>query len=571
MSPNGGTLDAALASIALGATAADLETDTLDFKQPSPSAKETLRVVADAAVCFANARGGEVVLGVADRASGPDAFIGVPSALTVDGIRSGIFDRTRPSLTCFVAERIEQGQRIVVVSVPQGVGPCSNTSGLATRRLGRECRPFTPDQQREVLAARGLIDWSAEPTAVGVAQLASLEIERLRQLLRRAGREDLAALDARRMLADLRLTTSENTVNRTGVLLLAPAEVLASQIPEYGYSYQYRPAAGVEATNRLRGREPLLAAIEFLIETVERRTEVEPLNLSGGVQLSLHDYPADAVRELIVNGLIHRSYETHGTVDVEHTGDQLVISSPGGFVAGVTPENILTYPSTPRNRLLTETVAVLQLAERTGQGVDRAYREMLRSGKEPPRFRSADQLVQATLVGGPGNKSFVRFVADLPDPLERDVDVLLALSVLRRKRTVDAPALAGAIQRPPADAQQVLQRMTEAHITEPTRRSAHHPFPIYRLHPDAIAGLGRALTYHRRQLDAADDKVLEHIREYGYITNRTVQRMFDVDVYRARNLLADMRARGLIAKIGEARGGPGVRYGLPDLGRSGTG
>ena len=75
-----------------------------------------------------------------------------------------------------------------------------------------------------------------------------------------------------------------------------------------------------------------------------------------------------------MNGLIHRSYETHGTVDVEHTGDQLVISSPGGFVAGVTPENILTYPSTPRNRLLTETVAVLQLAERTGQGVDRAYR-----------------------------------------------------------------------------------------------------------------------------------------------------------------------------------------------------
>lgn len=571
MSPNPGTVDAALASIALGATAADLETDTLDFKQPSPSAKETLRIVADAAVCFANARGGDVVLGVADRASGPDAFIGVPSVLTVDAIRSGIFDRTRPSLTCFVGERIEQGQRIVVVSVPQGIGPCSNTSGLATRRLGRECRPFTPDQQRAVLAARGLIDWSAGPTAVGIAELASLEIERMRQLLRRAGREDLAALDTRRMLADLRLTTSENTFNRTGVLLLAPAEVLASEIPEYGYSYQYRPAAGVEATNRLRGREPLLAAIELLIETVERRTEIEPLNLPGGVQLSLHDYPADAVRELIVNGLIHRSYETHGTVDVEHTGDQLVISSPGGFVAGVTPENILTYPSTPRNRLLTETVAVLQLAERTGQGVDRAYREMLRSGKEPPRFRSADQLVQATLVGGPGNKSFVRFVADLPDPLDRDVDVLLALSVLRRKRTVDALALAGVIQRSPADAQQVLQRMTEAHITEPTRRSAHHPFPTYRLHPDAIAGLGRALTYHRRQLDAADDKVLEHIREYGYITNRTVQRMFDVDVYRARNLLADMRSRGLIAKIGEARGGPGVRYGLPDLGRSGMG
>jgi ATP-dependent DNA helicase RecG len=449
-------------------------------------------------------------------------------------VREQVFDRTRPSLTCFVRERFEQGRRLVVVSVPQGIGPCSNAGGMATRRLGTECLPFTPDQQREVLAARGLVDWSAAPTSVRVEQLAPLEIERMRQLLRRAGRDDLAALDTGRMLADLRLTSDEASVNRAGALLLAPADVLASAIPEYGYSYQYRSVSGAEATNRLRGREPMLAAIEVLIDAVERRTEIEPLNLSGGVQLALHDYPSDAIRELVVNGFIRRSYETQGTVDVEHTGDQLTISSPGGFVAGVSPENILTYPSTPRNRLLTETVAVLQLAERTGQGVDRVYREMLRSGKEPPTFRSAVLLVQAALVGGTGNTSFVRYVADLADPLDRDVDVLLALSLLRRKRTVDALALSGVVQRSPADAQRVLQRMTDARLTEPTRRTAHRPLPSYRLHPDAVAGLGRALTYHRRQLDAADDKVLEHFREYGYITNRTVQRMFDIDVYRAR-------------------------------------
>ena len=67
---------------------------------------------------------------------------------------------------------------------------------------------------------------------------------------------------------------------------------------------------------------------------------------------------------------------------------------------GVTPQNILTYPSTPRNRLLTEAVSVLQLAERTGQGVDRAYREMLRSGKEPPTFDDSDVMVRAVLIGG---------------------------------------------------------------------------------------------------------------------------------------------------------------------------
>lgn len=556
-----GSVEAALTSIAMGLTARDLEGDELEFKQVGRDVKDALRILADAAVCFANARGGNIVLGVNDDQVGPEAFQDVPPVITVDVIRKGIFDRTRPSLTCFVVERIDHGRRLVVVSVPPGVGTCSNAAGLATRRLGRECLPFTPDQQREVLSARGLIDWSAGEIPVRTAELAPLEIERLRQLLRRAGRHELAALDTERLLTDLRLTVAGGGLTRAGALLLAPADLLADRLPEYGYSYQYRPTSGAEATNRVRGREPMLAAIELLIEAVERRTQIEPLSLPGGVQLSLSDYPVDAVRELVVNALIHRSYDTHGSVDIEHTADQLTISSPGGFVAGVTPQNILTYPSTPRNRLLTETVALLQLAERTGQGVDRAYREMLRSGKEPPAFRSADVLVQAVLQGGTGNKAFVRYVADLPDALGRDVDVLLALSALRTRRTIDALLLAQLIQRSPAEAQRILRRMSDERVAEPTRRTAHHPVPTYRLRPEAVAGLARALRYRRRQLDGADEKVLDHIREYGYVTNRTVQRMFDIDVYRARNLIADLRSRGLVSKIGDARGGPGVRYG----------
>lgn len=561
-----GTYEAALTSVAMGLRASELEGDEIEFKRVGRDTKDTLKLLADAAVCFANARGGVIVLGVADDERGPDAFHDVSPELTIDMIRKGIFDRTRPSLTCFAVDRIEHGRRLVVISVPPGVGTCSNAAGLATRRLGRECLPFTPDQQREVLAARGWIDWSAESTEVRVGDLAAIEIERMRQLLRRSGRQELAAADTDRLLADLRLASPGGRVTQCGALLMAPSEVLAEVVPGYGYSYQYRPTAGAEATNRIRGREPMLGAIELLIEAVERRSQIEPFNLPGGVQVALSDYPIDAVRELIVNAMIHRSYETHGTVDVEHTADQLTICSPGGFVAGVTPANILTYPSTPRNRLLTETVAVLQLAERTGQGVDRAYREMLRSGKEPPTFQAEEVLVRAVLEGGQGNKSFVRYVADLPDGLGRDVDVLLALSALRQRRTIDAIRLADVIQRSPAEAQRILQRMTDERVAEPTRRTAQHPTPTYRLRPEAVAGLARALRYHRRQLDGSDDKVLEHIREYGYVTNRTVQRLFDVDVYRARNLLADLRTRGLIAKIGDARGGPGVRYGPPGAG-----
>ena len=224
-------------------------------------------------------------------------------------------------------------------------------------------------------------------------------------------------------------------------------------------------------------------------------------------------------------------------------------------MAGVTPDNILTHPSTPRHRLLGEAVALLRLAERTGQGIDRAYREMLRVGKEPPQIADDGLSVRATLPGGIGNDAFVRFVQDLPGTLSGDVEVLITLALLRTATTVDATRLAQAIQRTPAEAQEVLARMNDRDIAllEPTRRTLHKPFPAYRLRNDPLAALARAVSYRRRTIDQIDEKVIEHVQEYGFVTNRTLQRLFDRDLYASRNLLNDLRDRGLLQKLGTAR------------------
>jgi ATP-dependent DNA helicase RecG len=98
-------------------------------------------------------------------------------------------------------------------------------------------------------------------------------------------------------------------------------------------------------------------------------------------------------------------------------------------------------------------------------------------------------------------------------------------------------------------------------LLEPTRRTLRRPFPSYRLRNEPLAALARAVGYRRRTIDQLDQKVIEHVREYGFVTNRTLQRLFDRDIYAARNLISDLRERGLLEKVGTARGGPGVRYG----------
>jgi len=98
-------------------------------------------------------------------------------------------------------------------------------------------------------------------------------------------------------------------------------------------------------------------------------------------------------------------------------------------------------------------------------------------------------------------------------------------------------------------------------LLEPTRRTLRRPFPSYRLRDAALAALARAVSYRRRTIDQIDEKVIEHVKEYGFVTNRTLQRLFDRDIYAARNLLTDLQDRGILEKLGTARGGPGVKYG----------
>lgn len=473
----------------------------------------------------------------------------------------GIFDRTRPSLSVPIEERVEDGVRLLVITVPRGATFYANAKGTATRRVGKQCQPFPPQEQKQALASRGLYDWSAESSGCDMNSIDPDEMARLRRLLRVAGRDDAAKADDISLLRDLRLTVRDKITN-AGLLLIGWESAIQRSIASYGYAYQYRPTPGSEASSRLRGAKPILIAVERLLDAIETRRSVHPINTAGGVQLQLYDYPSSALRELVVNALVHRDYQTEGSVELEHSPEQLTVSSPGGLVFGVTPENILTHPSTPRNRLLLETVTVLQVAERTGQGVDRVYREVLRLGKPPPDFRDDGMRVDVALRGGIGNESFARFVNIELDPIQGgDLEVLLGLSALRGKKTLSAEGLAPKIQRSTSEAQTVLERMAHAGLIEPSRRSARRSFPTYSLTASSLAGMGRAVTYHRRGADEVDQKVAQHVIEYGHITNQTLRRLFDLNVYQARDLLKDMQMRALLSKIDDKTAGPGVRYG----------
>lgn len=65
----------------------------------------------------------------------------------------------------------------------------------------------------------------------------------------------------------------------------------------------------------------------------------------------------------------------------------MIIENPRGFPAGITTSKIITHPSVPHNKLIAETLQRLKYVQRTGQGVDIIFRDMLVMGKTFPKYR----------------------------------------------------------------------------------------------------------------------------------------------------------------------------------------
>jgi ATP-dependent DNA helicase RecG len=140
---------------------------------------------------------------------------------------------------------------------------------------------------------------------------------------------------------------------------------------------------------------------------------------------------------------------------------------------------------------------------------------------------------------------------------------MLTLFTLCQRRTTTAEEMSGVLQKGMAEVELVLRRLSQDSpgILEATRESQRARKKHYRLRGDTLKALGAAVHYHRRTTDDIDRKVIPHINEYGKVTNRTLQNLFDIDVWRARDILADLQQRALIVRTSEAARGPHVEYG----------
>lgn len=548
----------ALDAVLAGESPAALETEQLDFKQVGRSKSDTLGNLAEAASCFANAHGGSLVVGIVDQARGPAAFAGYD--LTTSEVRRAIFERVEPPLTVDVEPVLHAGGDCLVISVPEGA-TLHSYKGRSTERVGTSCEPMRPERIALVVDERRGADWSDGSTEIPLDEVDPLAMAATRQFLAAGGvpaHQRFARMTDPDLLRALGVVTQRGRLKRAGELLFVDAR----DRPEYmAYVHRRTPSGALTTNTQFRG--PLVTALRELFELITARVDTTSVNVTSLVQAQIADLPERAVREAVVNAVMHRDWRDGSRVMVEHTATQLSVTSPGPFLAGITPQNVLTSVSRTRNRTLSQAVRALGLAETAGTGVDRMFAAMAGLGHQPPSFESGEANVRVTLVGGAPNEHLARLVATLPEGSADDADTMLVLVWLLTKRTVTATGVAAVLQKPDAEAQAVLSRLSSSPVDllEPTRESSRLRRPTYRLREGPIAALGPAVAYRRRTLDSIDRRITELTREAGVINARMVRLVLDTDPTTTSRILGDLVTRGLLVRTSTATRGPGVTYG----------
>ena len=534
------------------------ESLTLEFKSDLKCLPD--RELVAAVVSLANTKGGDLLLGVEDDSTVTGLHA---NHLNVTGIPSLIVNKTNPAISVRVERYDLLGKVVARIVVPKSRQLVSTSDGLLVRRRLKldgtpEAVPFYPHEFIQRQSSMGLVDPSAMVLeAVGVNQLDPLQRLRIRNAIKKyGGDQSLLGLADDELDGALSLCCEVNGVRRptiAGLLLLGTEELLRQHLPAYEVAFQVLQGTDVKVNEFFR--KPLLETFEEVELLFKARVEEEEIQV-GLFRVPVPNYDRRAFREAFVNALVHRDFSRLGAVHVKITGDGLSFSNPGGFVEGVTLDNLLVADPRSRNPLLADVIKRIGLAERTGRGIDRIYEGMLRYGRPAPDYSVSNEFtVSVQMVNAAADLDFLKMVVEQEDKLgSMPIDSLIILSRLREERRLTTADLAPSVQKPEANVRATLEKLVETGFLEPHGTGRGR---TYTLSATLYRQAGKRSEYIRQAGFAPiqqEQMVLNYIDKHGSIKRADVIDLCHVTPDQAYKLLSRLKKRGEIVQIGDRKG-----------------
>ncbi len=321
-------------------------------------------------IAFANTDGGEIYVGVARDGS----ITGVENAeAEMEKISNMIRDGIKPDLTAYTSiERIEEaGKALVRVSISRGLK-----------------RPYH------------LTDKGLKPAGVfvrhGVSSVPAAD-EAIRQMLKesdgtafdkaRSINQELTFVYAEKIFQERQVAFDEAHKRTLGLLdadgyYTNAALLLSDQCEHIIRCAVYEGTGKSKFKTRKEFSGSILKQLDDTFSFLSLNNNLRS-TFDGLRRIDYADYPEEALREALLNAVVHRDYDYSGSIIINIYDDRMEFISLGGLVKGLTLEDIKGGVSQPRNTVIANVFYRLELIESYGTGIQRMLESYTGSGFEP--------------------------------------------------------------------------------------------------------------------------------------------------------------------------------------------
>jgi ATP-dependent DNA helicase RecG len=392
-------------------------------------------------VAFANAQGGEILIGIEDNSNQPPKDQKIKDKNTPETIQKNIVHRTvnvAVAITILIAENGGEYIKVQVFRNAQTIA--STTDGKYYIRISDECRPIPPDEMARLAAEKNAFVWEEQITKKVDSSLTDTNKKNsfLKDIRSSARVSAFIKEMSDEEIFDYYFFQKGNYLTNLGILWIGRRAERASLL--------YPPAIQVIRYDENDEKIWKLLLDDYFLNPKELLEKVltdvpdwqESIEISEGMfRKNILFFPLEVVRELVANALVHRTYTTRGDIFINIFTDRLEIHSPGRLPYGVTPSNILSQ-SIRRNEHLSKVFYDLGLMEKEGSGYDLVYAKLLGSGKPIPMVKETDERVTVIIRKQFISKEIVRLMDKASSEFTLKQKEIISLGLIAQQQSLSA-------------------------------------------------------------------------------------------------------------------------------------
>ncbi len=350
-----------------------------------------------------NQQGGTILFGVDDRGNASSVE---DAEAQVDQIHEYLADSLSPLALYSVVKEDLDGQTIIVIDVPQGADKPYSLNREIYVRVGSQTLLADANTSSTIVrkSASQLDRWEYESLpGFELKDCLSDAIAQARAEIFNSGRlGPQVPDDDYELLRRLRLTHDGQLTNAAAVLFaMEPLDWspnLAIRIVAYANG------KGGDIANDATISGPAVQTLYDAVWMIQQRTGYSGRFSKVAIQRSdVPAYPMFALREGLVNAIVHRDYSIiGGQVRVEIFKDHLTIQNPGRLPEGWTPTDLRrSHGSVPFNPNIARVFYLRGLMEQLGIGTQKVIEECKKLKAAAPRWDDEQNMVTLTLFPSP--------------------------------------------------------------------------------------------------------------------------------------------------------------------------